>query len=153
MLEVGPGPGLSTDILRELAPSVTAVEIDEALANKLATRMAGTNVQVVLADAAHLDFETDRFSAATSFSMLHHVPTPDHQDQILKEICRVLAPGGTFFATDTRDVEFIRNGHADDTFVPLPEDTLNERLENAGFTDVNIAFTDYEVRFTASKPA
>lgn len=67
VLEIGPGPGLTTDILRELAPSVTAVEIDEALASKLASRMAGTNVQVVQADAARLDFETDRFSAATSF--------------------------------------------------------------------------------------
>ncbi len=109
VLEIGPGPGLTTDLLRDLAQSVTAVEIDEALAGNLAKRMAGSNVQVHLGDAGHLAFATDRFSAATSFSMLHHVPTADHQDQILKEICRVLEPGGTFFATDARDVELIRN--------------------------------------------
>lgn len=152
VLEIGPGPGLTTDLLREMTPKVTAVEIDQALARSLAEQLAGSNVKVLLGDAAHLDFEDDRFTAATSFSMLHHVPTPEHQDQILKEICRVLAPGGRLFATDARDVELIRNGHSDDTFVPLPEDTLAERLETAGFHDIRIELSDYEVRFSAGKP-
>ena len=152
VLEIGPGPGLTTDLLRDMVQSVTAVELDEALAGSLADRMAGSNVKVHVGDAAHLDFETDRFSAATSFSMLHHVPTAEHQDQILNEICRVLSPGGTFFATDARDVEFLRSGHADDTFVPLPVETIAERFERAGFCDVKIELREYEFRLTARKP-
>ncbi len=35
LLEVGPGPGLTTDILRRLSARVTAAELDEDLAEKL----------------------------------------------------------------------------------------------------------------------
>src|SRR5581483_728781 len=50
-LEVVPGPGRTTDLLRTMAPQLTAVEIDPDLADALAQRMAGTNVTVVRADA------------------------------------------------------------------------------------------------------
>ena len=46
----------------------------------------------------------------------------------------------------------MNEGHADHTFAPLPEDTLHERLTDAGFNDVNITFRNYEVRFAANKP-
>src|SRR4051794_20829403 len=52
LLEVGPGPGLTTDLLRLRVPRLTAVEIDAELADALAARLAGTNVEVVRADAA-----------------------------------------------------------------------------------------------------
>ena len=41
-LEVGPGPGLTTDVLRTRVPSLTALEIDPALATSLRTRMAAS---------------------------------------------------------------------------------------------------------------
>src|SRR3954451_21682959 len=80
--EVGPGPGLTTDLLRRRARAVTAVEIDDEVAAKLATPLAGTNVTVVHGDATALDAPDGRFTAATSFSMLHHVPTVEAQDRI-----------------------------------------------------------------------
>ena len=58
LIEVGPGPGLTTDLLRQLSARVTAVEADDYLAGKLAARMEGTNVEVIHADATallHLD--------------------------------------------------------------------------------------------------
>ena len=44
LLEVGPGPGLTTDCLRTLVPQLTSIELDIDLAAKLDARMAGTNV-------------------------------------------------------------------------------------------------------------
>ena len=75
VLEVGPGPGLTTDILRLAAAVVTAVEIDHALAAALADRLADTNVDVHEGDAAAMAFAADRFTAATAFLVLHHVPS------------------------------------------------------------------------------
>jgi SAM-dependent methyltransferase len=149
VLEIGPGPGLTTDILRTRTRHLTAVELDDDLAAALAARLAGTNVDVVHADAATVDLPAGRFSAATCFSMLHHVPTTGLQDDVLASIRRLLRPGAALFAVDTRDVDFLRDVHEDDTFVPLDEHTLADRLSTAGFTDCDIEVGEYELRFVA----
>jgi 16S rRNA A1518/A1519 N6-dimethyltransferase RsmA/KsgA/DIM1 with predicted DNA glycosylase/AP lyase activity len=66
LLEVGPGPGLTTDVLRRHAARVTAVELDSDLAAQLAARLAGTNVEVITADAKRLPFPAGSFSAAAA---------------------------------------------------------------------------------------
>src|SRR3954447_13027463 len=65
VLEVGPGPGLTTDRLRQMVRSLTAVEMDAALAAALTQRLVGTNVEVVHADGAALPLADGRFSGAT----------------------------------------------------------------------------------------
>src|ERR1700738_274409 len=50
VLEVGPGPGMTTDVLRQATTHLTAVEVDAGLAAALAQRLAGSNVEVVHAD-------------------------------------------------------------------------------------------------------
>ena len=132
---------------------MTAVEIDDTLAESLTTRLAGTNVEVLRGDAAALPFEDERFSAVTCFSVLHHVPSADHQDRILGEVLRVLKPGAGLFATDARDTPRIRDAHDDDVFVPMPPDTVVARLERIGFRDVVLEVADYEIRLSAAKGA
>jgi SAM-dependent methyltransferase len=153
VLEVGPGPGLTTDLLRHRAANVTAVELDHALAASLAARLAGTNVEVIRGDAAHTGLPTGRFSAATCFAMLHHVPSAQAQDQVIAELHRVLRPGAALFATDSRDLDVIRSFHQDDVFVPLGEKTVAPRLAQAGFVDIDIEVGEYEIRFSARKRA
>jgi len=153
VIEVGPGPGLTTDIIRLRTERVTAVDIDDDLAAALRERMSGTNVDVVHGDATCLDLPSDRFSAATCFNMLHHVPSAEEQDRVLTEILRVLRPGAALFATDARDTELLRAAHEDDTFVPLSADTVVSRLRALGYGDVDLEVTEYEMRFAARKPA
>ena len=86
VLEVGPGPGLTTDLLRVRAKQLTAIEIDEDLAEQLRSRLAGSNVDVVTGNAAAMDFDSDRFSAVACFSVLHHIQSADEQDQVFKGI-------------------------------------------------------------------
>ena len=159
VLEVGPGPGLTTDLLRERVAAVTAVEIDPALAAALAARLAGTNVDVIHADAtAAANLPADRFSAATCFSMLHHVPSQQAQDLLFSAVHRALRPGGVLVAVDSLDTERIRQGHLDDVFVPLDPETLGARLERAGFTGITIVragefpIRGDQIRFTARRP-
>ncbi len=152
VLEVGPGPGLTTDLLRTRTSKVTAVELDSALASSLTERLAGTNVTVIEADAADSGLDADRFSAATCFSMLHHVPSAEHQDRVFTEVFRVLRPGGVFIALDSVDSELIRSFHEDDIFVPIDPNTLGDRLGAIGFEDVGVDVDDFQQRFTAVKP-
>jgi SAM-dependent methyltransferase len=151
LIEVGPGPGLTTDLLRQHAPQVTAVELDDDLYSALAARMADTNVDVVHGDATDTGLPGARFSAAACFGVLHHVPSADEQDRVFAEMHRVLRPGGIFFGTDAVDLDIIRAGHDDDVFVPLPPEQLGARFESVGFRDAEVHVGDFEFRFTAYK--
>jgi SAM-dependent methyltransferase len=153
VLEIGPGPGLTTDVLRERAARVTAVELDDDLAAGLASRLAGTNVEVVHADATDLPLPDDRFSAAACLTMLHHVPTAAQQDQLLREACRVLRPGGVLVGSDSVDSPRVRAGHADDVFNPVDATTFADRLLAAGFAaaDVEVDPESSRLRFAATK--
>ena len=149
VLEIGPGPGRTTDILKDLVPQLVAVEIDPLLAARLARRMAGTNVTVVEADATALPFPDNHFSAALSFTMLHHVPSVEQQDQLLAEVARVLKPGGVFAGIDSLDGDDFRALHVDDICVPLDPATVVHRLLAAGFTSATVDPNPYVLQFHA----
>ena len=149
VLELGPGPGLTTDLLRRRVPRLTAVEIDARLARRLALRMRGTNVTVVRGDATALPFGAARFSAALSLTMLHHVPSGPLQDRVLNEVARVLRPGGVFAGVDSLTSFSMRLLHIGDTLVPLDPDTFGGRLEKAGFRDVVVETNGERLRFRA----
>lgn len=142
LLEVGPGYGATTEVFRTRVAHLTAVEIDPELARRLTEKLAGTNVTVIEGDARDLPFEADRFSGATCFSMLHHVPGSEAQDQLFAEVARVLRPGAPFVATDSRERPGLSEFHAGDTYEPIDPDTLVRRLTTAGFHDIEIETTD-----------
>lgn len=152
LLEIGPGPGLTTNLLRDRSARVTALELDGALAAALRDRVAGSNVEVVEADATDSGLPSDRFSAVACFSMLHHIPTAAQQDRLFAEVHRMLRSGGRFVATDSRDHEAIRAFHENDVFVPIGETNVDERLSEAGFAEIEITTTDFEIRLRATKP-
>jgi SAM-dependent methyltransferase len=143
VLEVGPGPGLTTDLLGPQVPRLTSVEIDPALARSLADRTAGTNVEVVEADGAAMPFEDRRFSGAVTFAMLHHVPTVEQQDAVLADVRRVLRQGGLLVASDSVASEDLARFHDGDTYNPIDPSTLEARLTAAGYDDIDIAVNEY----------
>lgn len=151
VLELGPGPGLSTDILRQHVATLTALEVDEELFRPLHERLQGTNVSVVHGDATRSGLPSGQFTAVTCFTMLHHVPTPQLQDDLLAEAFRVLRPGGVFVGTDGIDTEEMRALHIDDIFMPVDPATFPERLAAAGFADVSVDVREQGLRFAARR--
>jgi ubiquinone/menaquinone biosynthesis C-methylase UbiE len=149
VLELGSGPGLTTDVLRERTARLTAVELDPRLASSLQERMKNTNVEVVEADATAMPFPDGSFSAVLSFTMLHHVPSVTLQDQLLAEAWRVLRPGGVFAGSDTASGVLWRLAHIGDTMIPVDPATLSHRLETAGFDEVEVKKGLGEFRFQA----
>jgi SAM-dependent methyltransferase len=151
LLEVGPGPGLTTDVLRRKAARVTAVELDLDLAGKLASRLAGSNVTVIAGDVTRLPFPADRFSSAACLTMLHHIPSPALQDAALAELARVLVPGGLLVGSDGLDTPARREIHEGDVFVPVDPGTLGTRLRAAGFARAEVGLAGDRLRFVAIK--
>jgi ubiquinone/menaquinone biosynthesis C-methylase UbiE len=138
VLEIGPGPGVTTDWLRERVPALTCVEIDRALASFLKGRLEGTNVSVLEGDATQMTFPDASFDSAVCFTMLHHVPSVGLQDKLLTEAHRVLKPGGLFLGSDSTTSFRFRLFHLFDTCVPVEPDAFSARLEAAGFQEVEI---------------
>jgi len=136
VLELGPGPGATTDVLRGRSARLTAVEVDAGLAAALERRLAGTGVRVVHGDATALPFADGSFSSVLSFTMLHHVSSAALQDRLLAEAWRVLRPGGVFAGFDGVASWLFRLVHIRDTYVPVDPDTFGRRLEAAGFEGV-----------------
>ncbi|HEY1800373.1 MAG TPA: class I SAM-dependent methyltransferase [Terriglobales bacterium] len=152
VLEVGPGPGLTTDVLRAKVERLTAIEIDPALAQSLRHRMQSSNVEVVEGDATAMPFQNAQFSAAVSFTMLHHVPSPNLQDKLLRDVHRVLKPGGIFLGVDSLQSFAMRILHIGDTLVPIDPERFPARLESAGFKDIVVETGARRFRFQARKP-
>ena len=152
VLEVGPGPGLTTDLLRKQASRVTAIEIDPRLAEALRQRTLGQGVEVVTGDATAMPFQAARFSAAVSFTMLHHVTSPELQDRLLAEVCRVLRPGGVFAGSDSTASFLFHLAHLGDTMVLVDPDRFVSRLQAAGFTDARVRRGNRAFSFRAIRP-
>lgn len=151
-LELGPGPGLTTDLLRLSVRHLTAIELDPALAHLLRSRLLGSNVEVVTGDATSIPFPDQQFSAAVSFTMLHHVPSRELQDRVLREVWRVLKPGGIFAGTDSLDGWLMRLIHIGDTLVPIEPVSFGARLTAVGFEGVIVETNSDAFRFHARRP-
>jgi ubiquinone/menaquinone biosynthesis C-methylase UbiE len=151
VLEIGPGPGLTTEVLRQHVPQLTALEIHEELAAALATRLKGTNVDVVRGDATAMELPTNRFTGAVCLTMLHHVPSVAQQDLVFSELHRVLRPGGVLAGQDSLASDELAELHVDDTYVPVDPAALPARLGAAGFVDIDVDTNEYVVRFRARK--
>jgi SAM-dependent methyltransferase len=150
VLEIGPGPGLTTDALRRRVSRLTSVEIDPRLAAALGARLCDTNVRVVNGDATGLAFPDACFSGAIACTMLHHVPSPGLQDRLLAEVRRVLRPGGVFVGSDSLPGLVFRLAHVCDTLVPVDAERFAARLERAGFRDVEVRVGGRAFRFRAT---
>src|SRR6266566_2989500 len=118
VLEVGAGPGATTDELSRRAGRVTSLDYDPSFVSKLAKRHRNSNVTVVRGDAASLPFPDHTFSSVVAV--------------------RVLRPGGMFFAFEIRDGWLHRVGHYHSTFVPVSPAAAFARLTVAGFSRIAV---------------
>jgi ubiquinone/menaquinone biosynthesis C-methylase UbiE len=150
VLEVGPGYGATTDVLSQSVPRLTSVEIDDELAAMLTDRFADVaSVQIVHGDATSLSYADDNFTGAACFTMLHHVPTVELQDQLFAEVARVLRPGAPLVASDSLASDELKAHHEDDTYNPFDPSSLPSRLAAAGFERIEMRTNPFGWAVTA----
>jgi len=138
VLELGAGPGATTEELRRLARRVTSLEYDGGFAARLAARFQNTNVSVLRGDAARLPFPHETFSSVIAVLVLHHLKSREQQASAFAEIHRVLRPGGAFLALEIGDGWLERFGHMKSTFVPIAPAAVFARLTSLGFSKIAV---------------
>jgi len=150
-LEIGPGYGATLRALLDRTGSLTAVEVDGAMADRL-DRLYGQRARIIHGDGAKTGLPGDHFSSVVCFTMLHHVPSAQLQDQLFAEAFRVLQPGGVFAGSDGVPALAFRMIHISDTYNPIAPADFPGRLGAAGFTDIHLDVAAGRQRWRATKP-
>jgi ubiquinone/menaquinone biosynthesis C-methylase UbiE len=153
VLEIGPGPGVTSQSLYTRVPQLTCIEVDSKYAAALSRRMSGKNVRVLCGDGTAMPLPDTHFDAVVCFTMLHHVSSIALQDRLLAEAARVLRPSGIFAGVDSLSSSVFRLIHLFDTLVAIDPSTFSSRLKVAGFENILIDVGPHAFRFRARKPA
>jgi len=109
IVEVGCGVGAETEILLERFPNLEIHGIDaakeqiERAKKRLDKYIKQGRVKLSLGDAAHLPYKDNEYDGAFVCFFLEHVGSPI---EILKEVRRVLRPGGLIYCTEVLNATF-----------------------------------------------
>jgi 2-polyprenyl-6-hydroxyphenyl methylase / 3-demethylubiquinone-9 3-methyltransferase len=94
VLDVGCGAGFLANDLARKGLSVTGVDLSPESVKVAAAHDETNSVRYEVADAARLPYPDQSFDVVTAMDFLEHVEDPA---AIIKEMGRVLKPGGLFF--------------------------------------------------------
>ena len=96
VLEIGVGMGSHAQLLAPRARSFTGIDLTTYAVNSTSRRMKQfgldkPNIRILQMDAEKLEFEDNSFDFVWSWGVIHH---SSNTRQVLKEIHRILRPGG-----------------------------------------------------------
>jgi trans-aconitate 2-methyltransferase len=161
VLEAGCGTGRDTEALLDLIPKgrVIAVDGSARMLDRLRSRLAGRldRVAVIQADLAAPLPIGERADAAFSVATFHWIH--DH-DAVFRNIARALRPGARFAADcgGAGNVAAVRAaiedvlGERTDVWHFAGIDDTRERLERAGFTDIDVDLVPDPARLEPGEP-
>jgi ubiquinone/menaquinone biosynthesis C-methylase UbiE len=128
-LEVGCGRGVGTELVLDLfgAAHVHAIDLDPRMVALARERLAprGDRARVEVGDVEQVEAPDASYDAVFDFAIVHHVP--DWRAAV-REIARVLAPGGRLYAE-----EVLRDFIHHPLWSRLLEHPMEARFDAAGF--------------------
>ena len=100
-LEIGCGNGAGAKTIKKyFSPKkIIATDLDPFMIKVAKLNVYDPSIVFEVEDATKLKYQTGQFNGVFVFDALHHIPGPQWKD-CLKEIYRVLKPGGLLFIYD-----------------------------------------------------
>jgi SAM-dependent methyltransferase len=96
VLEIGCGTGFFTKEIVKIPVQLTAIDISPELIAVARKNILNSNVEFIIDNAYQMTFDDQTFNSVIGSSVLHHLDV----DSALKEIYRVLKPGGHIAFTE-----------------------------------------------------
>lgn len=139
VLEIGVGTGGLLPDLSARAGHLIGVDHSPAMLEEASRRLAGaglTGIDLRLGEMAHLPLPDGAVGCAVANMALHHAAEPV---AVLREIWRVLAPGGVVVLADLarHEQEWVREQLADQ-WLGFDEEELLGWLKTAGFRSIEL---------------
>ncbi len=136
VLDVGAGTGFLTEGAAKIARKVIALDFSEAMTGESRLKLSGRNVEFKIGNVEQIPLPDASVNAVIGNMILHHCLNPD---VALKDMARVLAPGGRLALSDLQqhNYEFLRKEHAD-IWLGFNIPRVRSMLDQAGFDDVNL---------------
>ena len=137
MLDVGCGSGQTMAWFTSNRPGWNAAGLDIAKDGVIAARSAG--LAVVTGNALELPFESSSADLVITLDVLQHLPLPAGDVDCLREIRRVLRPGGyLFIRTNCQSVPRATEDPVN-SFRKYEPAQLREKLDQAGFEVLSLS--------------
>jgi SAM-dependent methyltransferase len=150
VLELGCGTGYFTRELARSGADIVAIDVSPELLEIARTNCSAPNVRYEIQNAYALTYSNATFDSVVGSSVLHHLEI----EEAVREIYRVLKPGGTIYFTEPnmlnpqiaiqKNVPWIKHRLGDS-----PDETaffrwpLRRLLEQAGYGDIRIEPFDF----------
>ena len=150
VLELGCGTGRFTRELARSGADIVAIDVSPELLEIAKANCSAPNVHYEIQNAYSLSYPDAAFDSVVGSSVLHHLEI----DAAIREIYRVLKPGGTIYFTEPnmlnpqiaiqKNVPWVKRKLGDS-----PDETaffrwlLQRRLEQSGYREVRIIPFDF----------
>jgi SAM-dependent methyltransferase len=150
ILEIGCGTGYFTRELTRCGADIVAIDVSPDLLEIAKAKYSAPNVRYEIQNAYALTYADAMFDSVVGSSILHHLEI----EEALREIYRVLKPGGTIYFTEPnmlnpqiamqKNIPWIKRRLGDS-----PDETaffrwpLRRLLEQTGYRDVRIDPFDF----------
>jgi SAM-dependent methyltransferase len=103
VLDISCGEGYGSALLAEVAKKVTGSDIDANIISKAEKKYKSTNLSYEVNDCRRMSFDDATFDCVVSFETIEHI---EEQKDFLKEVKRVLKPGGILIISTPDTVEY-----------------------------------------------
>jgi ubiquinone/menaquinone biosynthesis C-methylase UbiE len=167
VLDIASGTGRTLRMIRGALSEVSLFGMDLSpaylrKANQLLSQTPGELPQLLQANAEELPYVDNYFHGTTCVFLFHELPAPIRQ-RVIDEAYRVTQPGGVFVICDSIQVSdspemmpAMENFSAvfhEPFYQNYIRDSLEERLEKAGFIDIKTEVHFMSKYWVAQKPA
>lgn len=107
VLDIACGEGYGSNLLADIAKSVTAVDIEQHVIERASKKYTAENIQFITGSVQEIPLADSLFDMVVCYETIEHV---DQHDKVMRELKRVLKPGGIILISTPDKTQYTDSG-------------------------------------------